>query len=71
MKEIREKYAALEAAYVAMREDNKKKITHYMDNIAGRRVDSLHKQILSFEATLSNSHLASTNASQSPHIGAQ
>ena len=39
-----------------MREDNKKKITHYMDNVAGRRVDLLHRQILSFEAALKNSH---------------
>ena len=67
MKEIREKYAVLEAEYLAMREDNKNKITHYIDNVAGRRIDSLHKQILSFEATLSNSHLVSTSASQSPY----
>ena len=53
---MKEKYAALEAEYKAMREDNKKKITHYMDNVAGRRVDVLHRQILSFEATLSCSH---------------
>ena len=39
-----------------MREDNKKKITHYMDNVAGRRVVLLHRQILSFEAALKNSH---------------
>ena len=71
MKEIRGKYAALEAEYLAMRKDNKKKITHYMDNIAGRRVDSLRKQILSFEATLSNSHLGSAYASLSPYFCAQ
>ena len=35
-----------------MREDNKKKITYYMDNVAGRRVDMLHRQILSFDASL-------------------
>ena len=56
---IREKYAVLEAEYKAMREDNKKKITHYMDNVAGRRVDTLHRQILNFEATLKNSNLVS------------
>ena len=39
-----------------MREDNKKKITHYMDNVAGRRVVIFHRQILSFEAVLKNSH---------------
>ena len=39
-----------------MREDNKKKITHYMDNVAGRRVDMLHRQLMSFEATLKSSH---------------
>ena len=42
-----------------MREDNKKKITHYMDNAVGRRVDLLHRQILSFESTLKNSNLVS------------
>ena len=42
-----------------MREDNKKKITHYMDNVAGRRVDLLHRQILSFDATVKNSNLVS------------
>ena len=54
---IKEKYAVLEAEYKAMREDNKKKITHYMDNVAGRRIDLLHRKILSFEATLKNSNL--------------
>ena len=49
---IKEKYAVLEAEYKAMREDNKKKITHYMDNVAGRGVDMLHRQILSFDASL-------------------
>ena len=71
LKEIRERYAALEAEYLAMRKDNKKKITHYMDNVAGRRIDTLHKQILGFEATLSNSHLVSAYASLSPYFCAQ
>ena len=54
---IREKYAVLEAEYKAMREDNKKKIIHYMDNVAGRRVDMLHRQILSFKSTLKKTNL--------------
>ena len=66
---IREKYAVLEAEYKAMREDNKKKITHYMDNVVGRRVDLLHRQIVSFDASLKNNHPVSNILYVFPRLG--
>ena len=52
-----------------MREDNKKKITHYMDNVAGRRVDLLHRQIVSFDASLKNNHPVSNILYVFPRLG--
>ena len=52
-----------------MRDDNKKKITHYMDNVAGRRVDLLYKQILSFETTLRYSHPVCELSPQTVNLG--
>lgn len=40
-----------------MRDDNKKKITHYMDKVASVKVNILHKKMLRFDAALKNSHL--------------